>query len=240
MIPTTTITNAANRKRSRRSLQQQGQSSVTMSSVFLTLTMLFAISQASALDASSTSLRKTAEIPNASMEAGKIERFDYESEHGSDDFEEKVEDEIDVKDDQDLDKDVNHWTPEEHLLMDHLYNRYIEDIVEKYGADWEEEYEIDVDRVGLYEEYLEFERQEKSMREKKRELTQASHNVLLEYDGSITDENKDCINIDPQNRTQEQSSGVRGSMQECYTSTPTPTTIITTRSGNIRNTIAAI
>jgi len=202
--------------------------------------MLLAISQASAFGASSTSSRKTVEIPNASMEAGKIERFDYEWEHGSDDFEEEVEDEIDDEDDKDLDNDVKHWTPEEHALMDQLYNHYIQEIVEQYGADWEEEYKLDVDKVGLYEEYLEFNRQEQSMLEEKRQLTQASHNVLLEYDGSIQDENKDCFNIESQNRTQEQSSGVRGSMQECYTPTPTPTTIITTRSGNIRNTIGAI
>lgn len=226
--------------------------------------MLLALSQASAFSASSTSLRKTAEIPNASMEGAKIDRLDFvdvkdeldEWEHVNDNFEEDEEKaEINDEDDEDFDEeeyenqednfdeDENDWTLEERLLMDRLFNRYIQQIVEKYGADWEEEYEIDVDKEGLYEEYLKFEREQNEL-EEKRKLSQAFHNVLLEHDGSIDVEENDCFSIEPQNRTEEQASGLRHYPQsrrlKCGTPTGTPTTIITTRSGNTQNVIGPI
>merc|ERR1719428_290399 len=258
MFPTTTTTiNTANRKRSRRTLQQQqGSTPVKMSSVVLAMTLLLlAISQASAFGASSASLRsKTVEIPNASMEAGKIERFeyyeeeemedeiDYDEDFEEDDEEEEEEDDFEEEEDIEEDEQEDKWTYEEHLLMDRLYSRYVQQLVHEYGENWEEEYELTVDKEELYEEFLKFEDKEKAKIEEKRQLIQATHKVLLEYDGSINSiEKNDCYNVDLQNSTE----GVRGNnnsnMEECSnTPTPMPTTIITTRMGNARNMIGPI
>merc|ERR1711935_89957 len=57
--------------------------------------------------------------------------------------------------------DDDDWTPEEYEQMDILYEKYILEIVHKYGNDWEEDYELDVDVEELYEAYLAFEERKK-------------------------------------------------------------------------------
>jgi len=241
---------------------------VTMSSLpFLALAVLLTLShQAVAFRASSTTTTAV-DIPNASMDLEKIDRFellDFEfDDMNDDDDNDDLDDEIDIDENDDFEEDQDEieeydeeedenfdedehedgefdedehedevfdedehdeeifdeeenehedeeeehkddWTPEDYEQMGLLYDRYISEVAVKYGANWEEEFEMVVDEEELYERYLEH----KEKAEEKRRLTEAYHKALLQHDESIrvetinTDSN--YYNYEPMNHTAEQ------------------------------------
>merc|ERR1712176_1287649 len=95
------------------------------------------------------------------------EEEDYED--NEEEYEEEKEDDYDEEEEEDDD-----WTEYEYQQMDLLYERYLQQIEKKYGANWEAEYELDVDKEELYERYLEFQHQKKAKIE-------ATHRALKEH-----------------------------------------------------------
>ena len=67
--------------------------------------------------------------------------------------------ELDEEEEYEIDEqeDEHNWTTEDYKQMDLLYERYTKEIVSKYGPDWEEKYELVVNKVEIYEAYLKFE-----------------------------------------------------------------------------------
>jgi hypothetical protein len=126
---------------------------------------------------------------------------DEDEDYEEDEEEDYEEDEEDIFEEDEEEED---WTPEQYEQMDILYERYVQEIVNKYGADWEEHYELVVDKEEIYEKYLEFEERKQREAEEQRELTQASH-VLLRHQESVRVDNGRLFDNDSQNRTEEKN-----------------------------------
>jgi len=196
-----------------------------MSLPFLALALLLAMSQASAFSASSTLAGQTTRLPNASQESKekeqwKVEIHDYGEDEDEDEWDEWDDEDEDYEEDEEEDyeedeeeifeedeeeEEDDDWTPEQYVQMELLYERYVQEIVNKYGADWEEHYELVVDKEEIYEKYLEFEERKQREAEEQRELTQASH-ALLRHQESVRVDNGRLFDNDSQNRTEEKES----------------------------------
>lgn len=226
---------------------------------------------------------------------------DEEDFEGEEDYEHKEgninEEDYDYEDDFDEEDYEVDWTPEEYEQMDLLYDRYIEEIAHMYGANWEEEYELVVDKEEIYERYLEFQERKQREAEEQRQLSVASHKALLQHEEQSLSiravekgHNNSYDNESSQNRTEDEQEQevhqfsiesaaappgddngntvtsdipprrhmvvlntgisyynyndenkkniVQSNGQECPAATPT--TIITTRSGNSESVIGSI
>ena len=253
MMPT--INNNTSRKRTRPMAKQ-----VTMSLSFVALLLLL-VSQASAFSGSSSSLAsQTSVLPTDSIDLQKI--ADDEMEEWDDDEEEWDEDEeeeyYDEEEEYDEDED---WTLEQYEEMDRLFEKYLQELSRRYGDDWEEKFDLVVDREEVYENYLEFEERKQEEAEERRQLIEASHKALNQHneyivvdeDFSQNNQTEEAVsvrspivsaelpsrthmvvlNIDNKNKNHQ---NVKNAEQECAATT----TIVTMQEGNTHTVIGSI
>lgn len=177
------INSTTSRKRTRPLVKK-----VTMSSwSFVALALLLLVSQATAFTGPSIAL--TSEAPllsNDSMNRENLVDDEYvddmeEWEDDEDEWEEYDEDE--EYDDEEYEYEDD-WSPEQYEEMDRLYEKYLQEIANRYGADWEEKFDLVVDKEEIYEQYLEFEERKEEQAEERRQMTEASHMALLQHDNN--------------------------------------------------------
>jgi len=118
--------------------------------------------------------------------------------------------------------DEDEWTPEQLREMDALYDRYLQEVAAKFGANWEEQFDLVVSKEEVYEEYLNFEEQKKIDAEEQRRLIEVTHMALLVHDEALRIEEENSYN-DSLNRTQEHDS-VRASLGKSLSADPPPRT----------------
>ncbi len=205
MIATlTTVT--SNRKRSR------PQVSPTFKPLsFLALALLLAVSQASAFSDSSTSVASDAEYQSLKLQRyGVAEIEDDEGwiiEEADEDEEEEEGWEYYYEEEEYEDEDEeDSWTPEQIKEMDALYERYLQKVAFQFGADWQDKFELNVNKEDVYLNYLEFEEQKK-INEERRLLIEASHRALCEHNKAPRVEQEYHTQLDNSslNRTHDQN-----------------------------------
>lgn len=176
----TSINNIVSRKRTRPLAKQ-----VTMSSLpFVALALLLLVSQATAFAGTSA---LTSEAPLLSNDSANLENIvdaEYEDdmeEWEYDDEEEWEEyDENEEYDDEEYEYEDD-WSPEQYEEMDRLFEEYLQEIANRYGDDWEEKFDLVVDKEEIYEQYLEFEERKEEEAEERRQMIEASHVALLQH-----------------------------------------------------------
>lgn len=200
-----------NRKRAR------PQASPTFNSFsFLALALLLAASQANAFSDSSTSIVGQSDFESYyNLQKLETQEIEYDDDEWEWEIEEADEDEdeegweyyYEEEEDED-DDDEDYWTPEQIQEMDALYERYLQKLDTKFGADWQQRFELVVDKEEIYEEYLAFEEQKQmdAEAEEQRLLIEASHKALMDYDGTLRVEDEFFTSYDSLNRTQDQDS----------------------------------
>lgn len=77
-------------------------------------------------------------------------------------------------------EEYNDWTPSQIEEMEALYERYCASLAEKFGPDWEDDYELVEDMEVIYTRYLDFQ-EEKRIRKEEQEKIQASHQALRSH-----------------------------------------------------------
>jgi hypothetical protein len=240
MIATlTTVT--SNRKRSR------PQVSPTFKSLsFLALALLLVVSQASAFSDSSTSL------PDAEYQSLKFQRYgaaEIDDDEGwiieeADEDEEEEEGWEYYYEEYDED-DEDYWTPEQIEEMDALYERYLQKVAAQFGTDWQEKYELNVNKEDVYLNYLEFE-EEKKIKEERRLLIEASHRALCEHKAlRVEEEYHTQRDNNSLNRTQDQNAhlvvlGNNAKQNNGQNSQAKTTIVAITHGGNTHTVIGSI
>jgi len=156
--------------------------------------------------------------------------YEYEYEEEEEEYEDEEEDEEeqlneeeeydeDYEEEEYQDDEVEHeWTPQDLDQMDRLYDAYVQEIVNRFGVNWEEEYELLVDKEEIYVAWLNYEEEKKQreveqrvadeLREQEteelRQVTLVSHKALLQQDAlALTIETN---NAKSQNQTQMQAT----------------------------------
>lgn len=160
---------------------------------------------------------------------GNEEEDDDEEEEYDEDPNDEFEEEMDEWEDDEgyyYEDYENDWTPEQFEEMDRIFEKFIQEIANTYGDDWEEKFGWVIDKEEIYEEYLEFEER----KEERRQLIEASHQALLKHKEYIRVEEY-SLNMESQNSTEERVSN--------HKNTAT-TTIVTTQGGNTHTVIGSI
>eukprot|EP00533_Pseudo-nitzschia_delicatissima_P004418 CAMPEP_0116103234 /NCGR_PEP_ID=MMETSP0327-20121206/13774_1 /TAXON_ID=44447 /ORGANISM="Pseudo-nitzschia delicatissima, Strain B596" /LENGTH=239 /DNA_ID=CAMNT_0003595327 /DNA_START=76 /DNA_END=795 /DNA_ORIENTATION=- len=239
-----------------------------MSLPFVALLLLL-VSQASAFSGSSSSLTsQTSVLPTDSIDLHKnaqaefdeddeMEEWEDDEEEWEDDEEEEWED--DEEEDEEYEDDD--WTLEQYEEMDRLFEKYLQELSRRYGDDWQEKFDLVVDREEVYENYLEFEERKQEEAEERRQLIEASHKALNQHneyivvdeDFSQSNQTEEAasvrspivsaelpsrthmvvLNIDNKNKNDQ---NVKNAEQECVATT----TIVTMQEGNTHTVIGSI
>ena len=187
---------------------------------FLALALLIAVSQASAFIDSSNSLAAEAEY-QSSLNLQKLDTEKVEDRYGwiveeADEYEEEEEGwEYYYEDEEEYDDEEDSWTPEEVEEMDALWECYLQKVAAQFGADWEEKFELKVDKEDVYIQYLEFEEE----KQERRLLIEESHKALLLND--IVRVRQDYHDGKSLNQTQDQNS-VDTSLEKTITADVAP------------------
>lgn len=174
---------------------------------------------------------------------------EYDEEYYHEEYDEEYDDE--EYDDEEYDEnydDEDYWAPEELKEMDALYDRYLKEVAANFGANWEEKYDLVVSKEEIYEEYLKFEEQKKSAAEEQRQIIEATHMALLDFEEAVRTEEEEYYN-DSLNQTQKLYSdtvlpprtpmvvlGTKNDGKQCLAKT----TIVTNQGGNTRTVIGSI
>jgi len=165
--------------------------------------------------------------------------------------------------DEESEEQMQSWTPLQVLEMEALYERYCDSLADRFGPDWEDEFELVEDMETIYQRYLDF--QEKKRAEvEEREKIQESHRALrsqkaeervqkdrntdlhtpefsvasfiIDYDSMYLDvRGNDSLQTQPYIKNETETDSSYGDEQE-----PCSSTLVTIRKGSTQSVVGSI